>query len=182
MLDGLYTKAAIVKAMWVNKAKTEFTSDANYVFLHGKPLVMLYSAAPDFSVPGIMLRNVYWTDSYGPGTNTFNMNRVLYPRDWPFWAPTPQPVVNGVVPIVPGYIDTHLGRERSMEYPRNDGQMYHDQWRRALSLRPELVLVYSWNEYFEQTAIEPTDMWGDRYLRWTACYIAHAHSGTIGAC
>lgn len=182
MLDGLYTRPATLKATWVAKAKAEFTGHANYFFLHGKPLIMLYSATADFAIPGIALRNVYWTDSYEPGKNTFNASLVLYPHDWPFWAPSPQPAVNGVVPVVPGYIDTHLGRERSMEHPRNDGQLYHDQWRRALALRPELIVIYSWNEYFEQTAIEPTEAWGDRYLQWTACYVAHAHRGTTGPC
>ena len=57
------------------------------------------------------LRNVYWTPRYGPGENTFNLDNVLYPYDWPFWADTPPPLVNGVVPVMPGYIDTHLGRE-----------------------------------------------------------------------
>jgi hypothetical protein len=182
MLDELYTRPAIVKASSVNRAKAEFTRHANYFFLHGRPLVMLYSAASDFGSSGVTLRNVYWTDSYAPGTNSFNPGGVLYPRDWAFWAPTPQPVVNGVVPVIPGYGDRHLGRERSMEYARNNGRMYHEQWQRALALRPELILVYSWNEHFEQTAIEPTDAWGDRYVRWTACYAAHARRGTRGAC
>jgi hypothetical protein len=182
MLDGLYTRPATQKAMWVAKANREFAGHPNYFFSGGKPLVMLYSAAADFAVPGVALRNVYWTENYGPGTNSFHASRVLYPRDWPFWAPTPQPIVNGVVPVVPGYVDTHLGREVSMEYPRVSGRMYAEQWQRALALRPEVILVYSWNEYFEETAIEPTEAWGDQYLKWTACYIAHAHRGTTGAC
>jgi hypothetical protein len=182
MLDGLYTRPATQKAAWAAKVQAEFAGHPNYFFIHGKPLVMLYSATTDFALPGVALRNVYWTDNYGPGTNSFHASRVLYPRDWPFWAPTPQPIVNGVVPVVPGYVDTHLGRERSMEYPRASGQMYREQWQRALVLRPEMIVVYSWNEYFEQTAIEPTEAWGDQYLKWTACYIAHAHRGTTGAC
>jgi hypothetical protein len=182
MLDSLYTRPARQKALWVAKAQTEFAGHTNYFFVHGKPLVMLYSAVADFANPRVALRNVYWTNDYGPGTNTFNIGYALLPRDWPFWAPTPQPVVNGVVPVVPGYIDTHLGRDRSMEYPRADGRMYREQWQRALELRPELILVYSWNEYFEETAIEPTEAWGDQYLKWTACYIAHAHRGTTGTC
>lgn len=182
MLDGLYLKAGAIKARWVEKARAEFTGHANYFSLHGEPLIMLFSARLDFAVPGAMLRNVYWTNSYGPGTNTFNLDFILYPHDWPFWAATPQPLVNGVVPVVPGYVDTHLGRTAPMEYPRSNGRMYHDQWQRALALRPELIIVYSWNEHFEQTAIEPTEAWGDQYLQWSACYIAHAHAGTAGAC
>ena len=44
------------------------------------------------------------------------------------------------------------------------------------------AFIYSWNEYFEQTAIEPADAWGDRYLAMTACYAAQAHRGTSRNC
>ena len=182
MLDGLYAEDAPTKAMWVQKAKAEFTGDSHYLLFHGEPLIMLFSARLDFDAEGVVLRNVYWTDRYDPDANTFNPNRHLEPRDWPFWSPTPQPLVNGVVPVIPGYVDTALGRARSMEHPRNDGQTYREQWQRAIALHPEVVLVYGWNEYFERTAIEPTDAWGDQYLRMTACYIGHAHRGTSGTC
>jgi hypothetical protein len=60
--------------------------------------------------------------------------------------------------------------------------MYREQWQRAFALHPEVILVYSWNEYFERTAIEPTDAWGDQYLKMTACFIGHAHRGESGGC
>jgi len=182
MLDGLYAEDAPAKAMWVQKVKVEFAGDSHYLLLHGEPLIMLYSALIDFGVPGVLLRNVYWTDRYDPGRNTFNPNHRLEPRDWPFWAPTPQPLVNGVVPVIPGYTDAAIGRPRTMVHPRDNGQMYREQWQRALALHPELIFVYSWNEYFEQTAIEPTNAWGNQYLQMTACYITHAHRGTTGSC
>lgn len=182
MLDGLHTEGGVTKATWVDKAKAEFADHPNYFSWQGNPLILLFAARLDFTVRGATLRNIYWTPSYGPAANTFNPDSMLYPLDWPFWSASPQPLVNGVVPVVPGYDDRHLGRSRSMEYPRMDGSMYHDQWQRALALRPELIIVYSWNEHFEQTAIEPTEAWGNRYLQWTACYIAHAHRGTAGTC
>jgi len=181
MIDGLYGGAA-AKADWVRKVQAEFARHPNYVSYHEAPLIMLFASRLDFSVPGTVLRNVYWTHSYAPGSNTFNLQYALYPRDWPFWSPSPQEVVNGVVPVIPGYVDTHLGRAEQMEYPRKDGQLYKEQWQRALALRPEVIIVYSWNEHFEQTAIEPTKTWGDRYLRATACYIAQAHAGTTKPC
>ena len=182
MLDDLYTDTPGAKAAWVDKVKTEFFGYPNYFSYHDRPLVMLFASRLDFAVPGVLMRNVYWTPRYGPGENTFNLDSVLYPHDWPFWAETPPPLVNGVVAVMPGYIDTHLGRDDPMVYPRNNGRMYHEQWQHALTQRPELILVYSWNEYFEQSAIEPTQTWGDSYLRWTKCYIAHAHNGTTGTC
>jgi hypothetical protein len=51
-----------------------------------------------------------------------------------------------------------------------------------LSLHPDVILVYSWNEFFERTAVEPTDAWGDEYVRLSACFIGHAHRGTRGDC
>ena len=182
MLDGLYKAEPATKAELVEKVKAEFLGYPNYFSYHDQPLVIMFASRLDFAVPGVILRNVYWTNRYGPGANTFNLDSVLYPYDWPFWAESPQPLVNGVVPVMPGYIDTHLGRDDPMVHPRNNGALYHQQWQRALAQKPELVLVYSWNEYFEQSAIEPTVQWGDSYLRWTRCYITHAHQGTTGNC
>ena len=175
MLDALYDASAAAKATWTTKVIDEFARNPHYLQLHGEPLVMLFSAPIDFDVPGVLLRNVYWTDRYDPGRNTFNKDARLDVHDWPFWAPTPQPPVNGVVGVIPGYTDASLGRARTMLYPRDNGQFYRGQWHRALALHPELILVYSWNEYFERTAIEPTDRWGTQYLQMTACFIAAAH-------
>jgi hypothetical protein len=182
MLDGLYTPAIAAATGTILRAVRTFGGHPNYVRVRGQPLVLLYSGRLDFPVPGVQLRNVYWADAYGPGENSYNPDRHLYPRDWAFWAPTPPPLVNGIVPVTPGYSDTHLERGVGMEHPRDDGAMYREQWRQALSLRPELVIVYSWNEHFEQTAIEPTAAWGDRYLQLTQCFIALAHAGREGTC
>jgi hypothetical protein len=182
VLDSLYNEPAAVKARWVEKTRQEFGTNSHYLRLHGQPLVMLFSTRLDFDVPGVALRNVYWSYRYDPGKNPFNGNLRLEPRDWPFWAPTPQPIANGLVPVIPGYTDAALGRQQSMVHERNNGQMYREQWQRALELHPEVILVYSWNEYFERTAIEPTDSWGAQYLRMTACFIGHAHRGTTGVC
>ena len=182
VLDGLYDEPPAVKAMWVEKAKAEFAANRHYLRLYGEPLMMLFSTRLDFEIPGVTLRNVYWTQRYDPGKNLFNGTLRLEPRDWPFWAPTPQPLANGLVPVMPGYTDAALGRPRPMVHERNNGQMYREQWQHALALHPEVILVYSWNEYFERTAIESTDAWGDQYLRMTACFIGHAHRGESGDC
>jgi len=182
VLDSLYDEPPAVKAQWVERTRQEFGGNSHYLRLHGQPLVMLFSTRLDFDVPGVLLRNVYWSYRYDPGKNPFNGNLRLEPRDWPFWAPTPQPLANGLVPVIPGYTDAALGRAQSMVHERNNGQMYREQWQHALALHPEVILVYSWNEYFERTAIEPTDAWGDQYLRMTACFIAHAHRGESGDC
>jgi hypothetical protein len=182
VIDGLYTETPAAKAMWVQKVKDEYAGDSHYLRLYGQPLIVPYSTEIDFDVPGVILRNMYWTSRYDPGSNSFNPSGRLEPRDWAFWAPVPQPLTNGMVPVIPGYTDASLGRPRTMVYARDNGRYYGEQWRRALALHPELIVVYGWNEYFEQTAIEPTTVWGYRYLELSACYIAHAHRGTVGTC
>jgi hypothetical protein len=182
MLDGLYTAPITTTVASIGRARAEFAAHPNYFRSGDTPLILLFSGRMDFRVPGVTIRNVYWADRYGPGANTFNPDGLLYPHDWPFWSPTPPPLINGIVPIAPGYSDTHLGRPEAMEHPRNNGRMYHEQWQRALALRPEFIIVYSWNEHFERTAIEPTVAWGDQYVKWTACYVAHAHAGRHGPC
>ena len=39
-----------------------------------------------------------------------------------------------------------------------------NQFRSAVTLGAEHILVYSWNEYFEGTNIEPTVEFGDTYV------------------
>ena len=44
-------------------------------------------------------------------------------------------------------------------------------WVRVRSVRPTRPRAYP-----------RAEAWGGRYFQWTACYIAHAHSGTTGSC
>ena len=182
VVDGLYTQPPEARAMWVRKVKDEFAGHNHYLRLYGQPLIVIFSAELNFEVPGVIMRNMYWTSRYTPGNNSFNPNTRLEPRDWAFWTPTPQPLTNGMVPVIPGYNDAPLGRPQTMVHPRDNGRYYGEQWRRAIALHPELIIVYGWNEYFEQTAIEPTNVWGYQYLELSACYITHAHRGTSGDC
>ena len=172
MLDGLYQAQSEVKQAWVERVLRYYGNHPAYLRLEGQPLVLLYSATIDFPNPGGTIRNVYWAPTYHQAA----------PLDWPFWDMSPQVLLNGVVPVLPGYDDRSLGRERAMHHPREDSLLYRNQWERALALHPSIITVYSWNEHFELTAIEPTQRWGDLYLRLTRCYISRAKSGVLLPC
>ncbi|GEM_PF-6708411 len=183
MLDGSFTTSTADKMRLATDAVARFTTSPSYLQVDGHPVIYFHAAqVDDMQVPGVKLQDLYWTFTYTQGRNTFNQQGFLYPEDVPFWSPSPPPVINGVVPVIPGYTDKHLGRSFSMDYPRENGALYKAQWERALALHPETIMVYSWNEHFEETAIEPTDAWGDQYLRLTACYIALARQGATGSC
>ena len=75
--------------------------------------------------------------------------------------------------VMPAYDDRTLRGGLGYRIPsRIAGSSTYDRtWRIALSNHPDYVLVTTWNEFFEGTAIEPTREYGDVYLdatrRWS---------------
>jgi hypothetical protein len=81
--------------------------------------------------------------------------------------------------VIPGYDDLHLGRAAQFMpvVPRDDGQTLANQFAEAHRTGAEEVLVYSWNEYYEATTIEPTLEYGNYYLDLTRHLITQIRSG-----
>jgi hypothetical protein len=74
------------------------------------------------------------------------------------WAPTAQP----------GY-DDHLipGRE-GITVDRKGGDYYRESLEAAVGSEPDILLVTSWNEWWEHTYVEPSKKYGEQYLSITA--------------
>jgi Glycosyl hydrolase family 99 len=51
---------------------------------------------------------------------------------------------------------------------RENGAYYDAQWRAALEAGTDWVVVTSWNEWWENTHIEPSVRYGDFYVRRTS--------------
>lgn len=75
------------------------------------------------------------------------------------------------VTVSPGYDDRHLVDHRRSNNPlryvdRHDGKTLHGMTEFVLrqSLMPQLVLVSTFNEYHENTHIEPTQKYGSHYM------------------
>jgi glycoprotein endo-alpha-1,2-mannosidase len=68
--------------------------------------------------------------------------------------------------IIPGYDDTKI-RKPGLNTKRLDGQLYQAQWDAALSYGPDWVIITSFNEWHEGSEIEPSEQYGDRYLKLT---------------
>jgi hypothetical protein len=64
----------------------------------------------------------------------------------------------------PGYDDQALRGNQNPVVPRNGGTRYVQTWDAALAGEPDWMLVTSWNEWFEDTAIEPGTASGDAAL------------------
>ncbi len=69
--------------------------------------------------------------------------------------------------LLPGYDDTKI-RKPGVRLDRLGGRLYDLQWKAALEVRPDWVVITSFNEWHEGSEIEPSRELGDRYLEATA--------------
>ena len=67
-----------------------------------------------------------------------------------------------VAPAAPGFDARLVGGTSSID--RMDGETLRAEWNAAVSSRPAAVGVISWNEFSENTHVEPSKAYGDRYL------------------
>lgn len=75
--------------------------------------------------------------------------------------------------VSPGFDNTPMGRWFGWPViiiPRNDGQTYRDSFEAAIRSNADWVFITSWNEFQENTHIEPSDFFGDFYLNLTREY------------
>ena len=70
-------------------------------------------------------------------------------------------------PVLPGYDDTHIGRENVLVVSRDGGLTYSRTWEAALLSDPDWILICSWNEWHEGTEIEPSLEHGYLHLALT---------------
>jgi hypothetical protein len=67
-----------------------------------------------------------------------------------------------VAPVMPGYDARELGGTQVVD--RRDGATLRSSWQAALATVPHVIGVISWNEFSENTHIEPSTSFGTRYL------------------
>jgi hypothetical protein len=74
--------------------------------------------------------------------------------------------------VQPGY-DDHLLPDRGggQVQARLDGDFYRNTWDAALASDPDWIFITSWNEWWENTQIEPGESYGDLYLQITREYV-----------
>jgi hypothetical protein len=88
---------------------------------------------------------------------------LLQPADWRrIWAAS----------VTPGSDDTRLTeRDTHQVIDRDGGRLYDRQWSTAIDTGADWVIVTSWNEWWENTEVEPSRRYGATYLdatrKWT---------------
>lgn len=67
--------------------------------------------------------------------------------------------------VRPGYDDTHLfHRSETRFVDREGGDFFHRQFDEAEAHDPQWLRITTWNEYYENTYIEPSQVHGTKYL------------------
>jgi len=82
-----------------------------------------------------------------------------------------------VASVTPGFDDSHLiDRVPPHIVDRSNGEVYDRQWRSAIETGADWVVVTSWNEWWENTHVEPSERYGTAYLdqtrRWANAFKA----------
>jgi hypothetical protein len=72
----------------------------------------------------------------------------------------------GFSSVIPGYDDSLLERvpQLAPTVSRREGETLRQQFLAAAHNRPEHIIIYGWNEYFEGTCIEPSRQYGMEYV------------------
>lgn len=69
--------------------------------------------------------------------------------------------------VQPGFDEELQPNRFGRVLERESGELYRRSWRAALDAGARWILITSWNEFWEHTHIEPSENYGDRFLRIT---------------
>lgn len=84
-----------------------------------------------------------------------------------------------VAGVTPGYDDRKF-RQPGEFRDRAGGNYYQASWRAAIASNPDLVTISTWNEWFESSAIEPGEQWGNLYVDLTRQFATQYKGATTG--
>jgi hypothetical protein len=93
-----------------------------------------------------------------------------------FWAATVSPgfdntpIINGIPYLAPEGYQLDITE-------RKDGQTYKDMFTKAIEYKADWIIVTSWNEWQENSQIEPSQYYNDTYIKLTAEYLAKWRAG-----
>lgn len=87
-------------------------------------------------------------------------------RYYPLLADTPAPKIWAAT-VQPGYDDRLIPGRRGLFQDRQNGAFYRSTFDAALASDPDWIFITTWNEWWEHTYVEPSELYGDQYLKIT---------------
>lgn len=163
-----------------------YVEKPHYKKINGKPLLVVYnSIESDKDCFGCN-----WTDSRftvrraGGMIDGNNPTLQKYASEgiWGWVMKSPLIASPEAITVMPGWHTKHLGRQ-TIPIERENGEYYMKQWLFAIKHNPRNIIIASWNDWAEETSIEPAvsigapkwvDSYGvevpDYYLQITSAY------------
>ena len=120
---------------------------------------------------GHHLYNIAWAKSVSRSLSDWG-NRV---RKWS--SETGQPRL-WIATTMPGWNDLKTGRSSAYVRERQNGAFYEECWQAAIDSRPDWIIITSFNEWIENSYIEPSQSYGTLYLDLTRKWSDRFKSGT----
>jgi hypothetical protein len=181
---------------WLSYAIRTYRDSPALMKVNGKPVIFLFASQ---TVPVMMFRRIvvqlreqgldacFIADAFGldklglcDGVHRYNLGGVrnlesderrtsqlvrnawmlnAAPRDWVFAAT-----------VQPGWDDRHIPGRKGNFQDRQDGAYMRRSFEAAIAGNPDWICISTWNEWFENSEIEPGQRYGDRYLEITREY------------
>jgi hypothetical protein len=140
---------------------TQWAQRPSYFRLQGKPLLLADTdknyGPGDFDDARFTVRWAYNGDNHAA---------MKQRKTWGWGAYAPAPVLEECMSIWPGHRFprnvAQLGND-PLEAPREGGELYVREWLRVLKSHPQFVTIADWNNFEEETAIEDSYAWEDRW-------------------
>ena len=133
----------------------------SYFHLRCYPLLLVDTdknyAPGDFDDAHFTVRWVY---------NGDNHVAIAQRKTWGWGSSAPAPVLDECMSIWPGHRFSRSVLEQGkdpLEAPREGGELYGREWLRVLKARPQFVTIADWNNFEEETALEDSYAWEDRW-------------------
>lgn len=148
----------------------------SYFRLDGKPLLLVDTdknyGPGDFDDPRFAVRWAYNGDNHAAMARN---------KTWGWGSYEPAPVLEECMSLWPGHRFPRRVAEQGRdpaEDPREGGERYVREWLRVLKARPRFVTIADWNNWEEESALEESFSWEDRwgyavpdlYVRITRAY------------
>ena len=168
----LYNRSTHAHNIEADRIYQSYAQSPVYFKWRNKPLLINYN---QFEFPSVY--NPSWNDARftvrnaaGFVTNANPTLRKYGAHGWWGWTQHyPQAFNAEQMGITPGADNAHRGGGLTFRLSRDNGRLFMLEWVRALKKNPEVIVLSSWNEFSDETAIEAATpvgnapVWKDSY-------------------